>query len=161
MDVDGSYLERKHKQMIDAGMTVTPIGAPAGTPLAGWEVMTEANVKNLAKKLPQVTSGDSLSNVGLFIMNIFPLGAVYTYLASGAGRTQSEGTFCALTRGFLHWVSGRIDSIEVNVHNPLHVHIRSSMKPSMKQGNYRIWILLQREDDLATVRSATCECAVG
>ena len=61
VDVDGSYLERKHKQMIDAGMTVTPIGAPAGTPLAGWEVMNEANVKNLAKKLPRVTSGDSLS----------------------------------------------------------------------------------------------------
>lgn len=61
VDVDGSYLERKHKQMIDAGMTVTPIGAPAGTPLAGWEVMTEANVKDFAKKLPQVTSGDSLS----------------------------------------------------------------------------------------------------
>ena len=101
------------------------------------------------------------SNVGLlFIMNIFPLGAVYTYLASGAGRTQSEGTFRALTRGFLHWAPGRIDSTEVNIHNPLYVHIRSSMKPSMKQGNYRVWILLQREDDLATVRS-TCECAAG
>jgi len=65
----------------------------------------------------------------------FPLGAVYTYLASGAGCTQSEGTFRALTRGFIHWASGRIDSIEVNVQNPLYVHIRSSMKPSMKQGN--------------------------
>lgn len=91
----------------------------------------------------------------------FPLGAVYTYLASGAGRTQSEGTFRALTRGFIHWASGRIDSIEVNVQNPLYVHIRSSMKPSMKHGNYHVWILLQREDDLATVRSATCECAAG
>ena len=49
----------------------------------------------------------------------FPLGAVYTYLASGAGRTQSEGTFRALTCGFIHWASGRIDSIEVNVQNPL------------------------------------------
>ena len=61
VDVNGSYLERKHKQMMDAGMTVAPLGAPTGTPLAGWEVMTEANVKDLAKKLPQVTSGDSLS----------------------------------------------------------------------------------------------------
>ena len=91
----------------------------------------------------------------------FPLGAVYTYLASGAGRTQSEGTFRALTCSFIHWASGRIDSIEVNVQNPLYVHIRSSVKPSMKQGNYHVWILLQREDDLATVRSATCECAAG
>ena len=89
VDVDGSYLERKHKQMMDAGMTVSPLGAPTGTPLAGWEVMTEANVKDLAKKLPRVTSGDSgvQADVGLlFIMIIFPSGTVYTYLASGAGR---------------------------------------------------------------------------
>ena len=86
---------------------------------------------------------------------------MYTYLASGAGRAQSEGTFRALTCGFIHWASGRIDSIEVNIHNPLYVHIRSWVKPSMKQGSYHVWILLQREDDLATFRSATCECAAG
>ena len=86
---------------------------------------------------------------------------MYTYLASGAGRTQSEGTFRALSRGFVHWASGRIESLEVNVHNPLYVHVRSSMKPSMKQGSYRVWILLHRDDDLATVTSATCECAAG
>ena len=86
---------------------------------------------------------------------------MYTYLASGAGRTQSEGTFRALSRGFIHWASGRIESIEVNVHNPLYFHVRSSMKPSMKQGSYRVWILLYRDDDLATVTSATCECAAG
>lgn len=61
IDVDGSYLERKHKQMVDAGMTVAPLGAPTSTPLAGSEIMTEANVKDLAKKLPRVTSGDGLS----------------------------------------------------------------------------------------------------
>ena len=60
VDVDGSYLERKHKQMMDAGITVASLGAPTGTPLAGWEVMTEANVKDLAKKLPRVTSGGNL-----------------------------------------------------------------------------------------------------
>ena len=52
IDVNGSYLERKHKQMMDAGMTVVPLSAPTGTPLTGWEVMIEANVKDLAKKLP-------------------------------------------------------------------------------------------------------------
>jgi len=61
VDVDGSYLERKYKQMMDAGVTVAPLGAPTGTPLAGWEIMTEANVKDLAKKLPRVTSGDNFS----------------------------------------------------------------------------------------------------
>ena len=58
----------------------------------------------------------------------FPLGAVYTYLSSGAGRTQREGTFPVLTCGSIHWASGRIDSIEVNIHNPLYVHIQSSIK---------------------------------
>ena len=47
--------------MMDAGITVVPLGAPTGTPLAGWEVMTEANLKNVANKLPRVTSGDNLS----------------------------------------------------------------------------------------------------
>lgn len=61
VDVDGSYLERKYKQMMDAGMTVAPLGAPTGTPLAGWEIMTEASVKDLTKKLPRVTSGDNFS----------------------------------------------------------------------------------------------------
>ena len=86
---------------------------------------------------------------------------MYTYLASGAGRTQSEGTFRVLSRGFVHWASGRIESTEVNVHNPLYVHVRSSVKPSMKQGSYRVWILLHQDDNLATVTSATCECAAG
>ena len=71
VDVDGSYLQRKHKQMTDAGITVVPLGAPTGIPLAGWEVMTEASVKDIAKQLPRVTSGNTLSqyiDVGLFIM---------------------------------------------------------------------------------------------
>ena len=53
--VDGSYLERTHKQMMDAGMLVAPLGAPTGTPLASWEVIAEVNVKDLVKKLPRVT----------------------------------------------------------------------------------------------------------
>ena len=44
--------------MADAGMNVAPLDAPTATPLAGWEVMTEANVKYIAKKLPRVTSGN-------------------------------------------------------------------------------------------------------
>ena len=73
VDVDGSYLERKHKQMMDAGMTVAPLGAPTGTPLAGWEVMTEGNVKDTAKKLPRVTSGDSdvQADVGFLLAWLF------------------------------------------------------------------------------------------
>ena len=47
--VDGFYLQRKHKQMTDAGMNVAPLGAPTATPLAGWEVMMQTNVKDVAK----------------------------------------------------------------------------------------------------------------
>ena len=35
VDLDGSYLERKNKQMMDACMNVAPLGPPTGTPLAG------------------------------------------------------------------------------------------------------------------------------
>ena len=132
--------------MMDAGMTIAPLGAPTGTPLGGWEVMTEANVQDLAKKLPRVTSGDSdvQADVGLlFIMIICPLGTVYTYLASGAGCAQSEGTFHALTHGFTYWASVSIDSFEVKIHNLLDVHTRSWMKSSMKQGSYHVCMLLQ------------------
>ena len=41
--------------MADAGMNVAPLAAPTATPLAGWEVITEADI---AKKLQRVTSGN-------------------------------------------------------------------------------------------------------
>ena len=65
------------------------------------------------------------------------VGTVYVYLASGAGRDleKEEGTFRALTRGYTHWASGRISQIEVNLENPMYCHVRSTMSPSMKQGN--------------------------
>ena len=40
---------------------------------------------------------------------------MYTYIASEAGCTRSEGTFHALTL-YIDWASGRIDSIGVNNH---------------------------------------------
>ena len=52
IDVDGSYLQRKHKQMADAGMHVAPLAAPTATPLAGWEVKTEANIKDITSFVP-------------------------------------------------------------------------------------------------------------
>ena len=62
---------------------------------------------------------------------------MYVYVASGAGRDvgKQEGTFRALMRGYTHWASGRISQIEVNLENPMYCHVRSTMTPSMKQGN--------------------------
>ena len=50
VDVDGSYRHQNHKQMIDAGVAVFLLGAPTSSRVMGWEVMKEANVKEIAKK---------------------------------------------------------------------------------------------------------------
>ena len=88
---------------------------------------------------------------------------MYVYLASSAGRDvgKQEGTFRALTRGYTPWASGRISQIEVNLENPMYCHVRSTMTPSMKQGNYHVWLLLERNGDFTTVLSATCERELG
>ena len=143
VDVDGSYLYKKCKRLEDQGAIVMPLVLPSA-PVAGWDSLTEVNASELAKKVPRVTAGE-----------------IYLYLSSHAGREQSEGTFRALTRGYTHWASGRIDNIEVNVKNPEYCHIRSSMKPSMKPGSYKVWILLGRVGPFATIQQATCECAAG
>ena len=90
------------------------------------------------------------------------VGVVYAYLASGAGRSAGRGTFRALTRGFIHWQSGRIENLEVNVNHPLYCHVRSTMKPSMKAGSYHVGVLLGRDGEVvSSVLAATCECAAG
>ena len=77
------------------------------------------------------------------------------------GRAQSHGAFRALTRGFTHWSSGRMERVEVNTCHPEYCHVRASMIPSMKPGLYHVYILLHRDGDLAAVSVATCECAAG
>ena len=88
---------------------------------------------------------------------------MYTYLASGAGRDieKEKGTFRALARGYTHYASGRMSQIEVNLKNPFYCHVRSTVTPSMKQGNYRLWLLLGKNGDLATVLSGSYECVAG
>ena len=86
-------------------------------------------------------------------------GLVYTYLAGHIGhRKNLEGAFRALKRGYIHWASGRVVKIEINAINPDYCHVRSTMKPSMKQGSYLVYILLQKP---ASIVRATCECAAG
>ena len=97
----------------------------------------------------------------MFDCTYIHVGTLYTYLAESVGRAQSQGAFRALTRGFTHWSSGCVDRIEVNISHPQYCHFRCTMTPSMKPGTYRVYILLQRNGDLAAVSSATCECAAG
>ena len=83
------------------------------------------------------------------------------YLAEGLGHAITRGAFRALTRGFTHWSSGRMSQMEVNLHHPEFCHVKCTMVPSMKQGSYKVYILLRKVGDLASIAAATCECAAG
>ena len=143
VDVDGSYLYKKSKRFEESGRIVALLDSPSA-PITGWEIVTEVNANTIAKKIPHVTTG-----------------TIYTYLSAHASQGSGDGTFRALTRGYTHWASGRIDRLEVNVQHPQYCHVQSSMKPSMKPGSYHVWILLERTGPFATIHSATCECAAG
>ena len=73
---------------------------------------------------------------------------------------SSEGAFRALKRGYVHWASGRVEKIEVNTNNPLYCHVHSTIKPSMKSGTYKVYLLLKKDQN-CTISEATCECAAG
>ena len=141
--MDGSYLYKKCRRLEDSGLVIAPLNPPS-SPITGWECVTESNANDLAKRIPRVTAG-----------------TIYTYLSSHAGRESGEGTFRALTRGYTHWASGRIDRLDINTQHPEYCHIQSVMKPSMKPGSYHVWLLLGRDGPFASVQRATCECAAG
>ena len=83
------------------------------------------------------------------------------YMAKGAGASQQQGAFRALSREYVHWKSGHINNIEVNMKHPNYCHVKCSVKPSMKQGLYHVYMSLQRNDEHGTVVAATCESAAG
>ena len=86
---------------------------------------------------------------------------VYTYLAGHVNPVSDQGAFRALSRGYTHWASGRLEEIQVNTSNPLCSHVKCKTKPSMKVGVYNTYILLRREGELACIQCATCECPAG
>ena len=89
------------------------------------------------------------------------IGLVYTYLAGHVGCVGDEGAFRALSRGYTHWASGRLEEIQVNTNHPQYCHVRCKIKPSMKVGIYNVYILLGREGEVASICTATCGCAAG
>lgn len=91
----------------------------------------------------------------------FFTGLVYTYLAGHVGRVSDHGAFRALSRGYNHWASGRVQEIQINTNNPQFCHVKCKMQPSMKVGVYSTYILLGREGEVACIKLATCECAAG
>ena len=66
VDVDGSYVYRKYKSLVDAGecFALPPCPSP---PLSGWKVVTEENHLTIAPSIPPVTQGHHALFIYLFI----------------------------------------------------------------------------------------------
>ncbi len=175
IDVDGSYLYKKYKALNESGKQVSLPSIPS-PPLTGWTIVTSENFQSVAAFVPRVSHGkfykELMSAIPykanlrilllIFITFSHPfLGLLYAYLAGHVGLIGDQGAFRALSRGYTHWASGRVDELQVNTNNPLCCHVKCKMKPSMKTGVYNTYILLGRKEEVTSVRLATCECAAG
>ena len=67
-----------------------------------------------------------------FTVSLIVIGLLYTYLASGCGRKETEGAFRALQCGYNQWASGRLNQLEINCCHLVYCHVRYKMTPSMK-----------------------------
>ena len=56
IDIDGSYLARKHQELQKTGVNVAPLGHPS-IPPSGWDAVKGENFKFAVEKMPRVTSG--------------------------------------------------------------------------------------------------------
>ena len=145
VDIDGSFLSIKHARLSSAGMICAPLPLPHEPPL-GWTNVTEENQREVALQIPSV----------------FPT-TLYNYLAEGVGNVSGKGAYRALTRGYIHWSSGRMDRLHINNHNPDFCFVRCWMKPSMKQTvPYKVSLLQKKNaTGVTSIARAMCECAAG
>ena len=144
IDVDGSYFYRKREKLEASGVTCAPLPLPTFPPL-GWTLITDSNQRNVKPVMPVV----------------YPT-TLYEYLAEGVGNVSGKGAFRALTRGYTHWASGRINKLEVNTCNPTLCFVRCQMRPSMKTGFYTVKLILRKSNNnVAVIAQAICQCAAG
>ena len=158
VDVDGSYLFKKQESLPGPTDSSQIVPKP---PITGWVTVEDPNCEN-AKHIPIVTHGTFfVTKKDHYNFNfVFP-GLLYTYLADSSGVSGRGEAFRSLQRGFIHWSSGRLNKLEINYRHPQFCHVQCQMTPSMKQGSYRVYILLGRVVEFASILSATCECAAG
>ena len=164
VDVDGSYNYRKQQSLMQSGITVAPLDPPA-PPLPGWQVVTKPMstlshrrfllLLQVCKRTTVVSSLKSMTEIFMHA------GTLYMYLACGVGCPERQGAFRVLTRGYNYWASGRLDQLQVNTAHPCYCHIRGTTTPSMKPGSYHVYLLLRREGEVASIETATSECAAG
>ena len=57
VDVDGSHLYQKYKNLSDTGQQLAPLGHPT-LPLSGWTTVTSENYLQVAQNIPTVTAGE-------------------------------------------------------------------------------------------------------
>lgn len=147
IDVDGTYLERKRKRLNEAGSNIPPLSVPS-FPVCGWSKLSPESPLN-DPKFPSLSQG-----------------TLYTYLAEGVGNTRGKKAFRALKRGYVHFTSGRVSSVEVQNRNLTYTFVKSTMIPSMRAGTYKVTMILKKEfiEQECVVENivrATCDCAAG
>lgn len=138
--------------MIEAGLLDLPSPLPIPKPIPK----------------PPIQGWHKLSPVNPFVEPDFPSlsqGTLYTYLAEGVGNTQGKRAFRALKRGYIHFSSGRVSSIEIQNRNSVYCFVRSTMTPSLRTGSNKVTMILKKEfveqECIGSVVQATCDCAAG
>ena len=87
MDVDGSYTHRKYVCLKEAGAQVLMPSNPP-PPLTGWKQVTDANFKDIAPSIPQVTSGKyyimmfNIYNNSNYFQLYFMITGIHTHMAN-------------------------------------------------------------------------------
>jgi len=56
VDVDGSYLYKKHRALTEAGKQVAPLPLPTA-PVSGWGAINQDSVVNVCPLFPTATNG--------------------------------------------------------------------------------------------------------
>ena len=82
IDVDGSYLARKHQQLQVDGVNVAPLGVPP-IPPSGWNAVSETNFKEAVEKMPKMMSGNKKTLFYVHIQSFPWLFVRYLILLSG------------------------------------------------------------------------------
>ena len=110
-------------QLEASGVVCAPLALPTFPPL-GWTPVTKENQNNVKMLLPLM----------------YPT-TLYEYLAEGVGNVSGKGAFRALTRGYTHWASGRLNKLEINTCNPTLCFVRCQMRPINET-----WLLCNQGD---------------
>ena len=139
IDIDGSHTERKRKMMQETGVHVerfVETSTPRFPPL-GW---------------------NSDRGEGAYRILQLPRDTLYDYLSGKSVQPGAE-TFRALKKGYVFWMSGRVQSIQINDRHPHMLFVKSKIAPSMKEGTYTVQLWMKKRG--ASINHAMYQCPAG